>query len=171
MDQSRIMDTEEFQFPSHPPDLKLFHSSDQLVPENDAESFLRTSPLSSPSYQLHLLRLSSDSDDSFENLSPSPFSLCSMEFSITEGNQCQKEEEQFNEHPSEIIFDSLLEIDDVTMAATGKGEDSRRPRARSNSLNPHSDARSAKNSHRQTGQPKTTLGRPATDQKLTRQIS
>ena len=144
------MDTDEFIFLSFPHEHS--HLSDQFVPENEAESFFRTSPLSSLSYRLHSLRLSSDSDDCFENLSP--FSSCSMEFAITEENLCQREE-QFKEHPSEIIFDSVLEMesgnDGIAVATAGEGEESRRPR--SNSLDPHSDANPAKNIHRQTGQP------------------
>ena len=187
MDQSHKMDTDEFQFLSSfaPEHSQL---SDQFVPENDAESFFRTSPLSSASYRLHLLRLSSDSDDCFENLSP--FSSCSMEFEITEENQCQREE-QFKEHPSEIIFDSVLEMeignDGVAVATARRGEESRRPR--SNRLDPHSDANPAKKILRPTGQPnakhrnsgkdrrplrknsnrkgkkKNDTGRPTTDQK------
>lgn len=173
MDQSHKMDTDEFQFLSFPSELS--HLSEQIVPGNDAEGFFRTSPLSSPSYRLHLLRLSSDSDDCVENLSPFP--SCSMEFSITEENQCQREEEQLKEYPPEAISDSgntpskfvfKMEIgnDDVTVATTGQEEHSRR--LRSNSINLHSDANPVKNHHRQTGQPNTKHRNSGKDRRASR---
>ncbi len=142
---SHKMDTDEVQFLSFPRELKMSDSSDQLVPEDDTKSSVMTSPLYSPSYRLDLLRLSSESDECFEMLSP--FSPCAMEFAITDETQC-KGEVQIDEHQTKVSFDSgnemndqvMIEMesmnDEVTVAKSGQeDEEGRRPR--SNSLKPH----------------------------------
>ena len=133
------MDTEEHQIPSHPPKLENPHSSDQLVPETDAKSSFRTSPfIRSPSYQLHLLRLSSDSDDCFE--AQSPFSPCSMEFAFIEQVHCMGKG-PIKEHQTKVRFGSsqfmavMESVNDYVDEAKSGQQDEERKRLRSDNLN------------------------------------
>ncbi len=126
MDKSHKIYTDEVQFPSDPTELENSQSCDQPIPGSDAKSCYidSSSPPSSPLYQLHLLPLSSDSNDCFEALSP--VSLCDIEFVITDENQIK-------EHQTKVSSDSgiglksefMIKMDSVSgeITAATSGQD------------------------------------------------
>ncbi|KAL9957786.1 hypothetical protein ACROYT_G034730 [Oculina patagonica] len=126
MDKSPKIYTDEVQFPSDPTELENSQSCDQPIPGSDAKSCYidSSSPPSSPLYQLHLLPLSSDSNDCFEALSP--VSLCDIEFVITDENQIK-------EHQTKVSSDSgiglksefMIKMDSVSgeITAATSGQD------------------------------------------------
>ena len=139
----------EYQIPFDKPEVESIQSSDERVPETDAKSSFRTSPLRSPSYQFHLLRLSSDSDDCFDLEAQTPFSPYSMEFEISDQIQSM-EERPIKGRQTNVRFDGggagiglfmvKMEIENEEVDDEKLGQEngeSRRPR--SNSLNTYSD--------------------------------
>ena len=138
----------EYQIPFDKPEVESIQSSDERVPETDAKSSFRTSPLRSPSYQFHLLRLSSDSDDCFDLEAQTPFSPYSMEFEISDQIQSM-EERPIKGRQTNVRFDGggagiglfmvKMEIENEEVDDEKLGQEngeSRRPR--SNSLNTYS---------------------------------
>lgn len=141
------MDTDIIQFPYYLPEVKISHSSNQLGPGTDTNGYFSDSPPFSPSCQLHLLRLSSESDDCLEI--HSPFSPYSMEIAITDDNPCKKEG-QIQRHQEKVSFDSGSQLRNKFVSemesmngkeiAIKSGQESETSKiSRSNSLNPRSE--------------------------------
>ena len=94
------------QFPVYPPELMTFQPSDQYEQEDVPGSLhsVGSSSTVSPTCWFDFLRLSSESDDCFEPLSP--FSPSFRRFSATDETQSKTREVQGHRHETEVSFNT-----------------------------------------------------------------